>query len=102
MKRITALLLVVLLTAALAAACRTESEPKPAEQPAATEAPVQPTETEAPAAPAEPEQAEAKIDLPDGVYTADNVKDFTLKFLSDELYECYTRRMIEYYTGVNK
>ncbi len=71
MKRITALLLVVLLTAALAAACRTESEPKPAEQPAATEAPVQPTETEAPAAPAEPEQAEAKIDLPDGVYTAE-------------------------------
>ena len=84
MKRIAALLLTVLLTAALAAACTAETENKPAEQPAASEAPAAPSETEAteaPAAaesPAEPEEPESRIDLPDGVYTAEFKTDSTM------------------------
>ncbi len=83
MKRIAALLLVVLLTAALAVACTDKAQEMPADQP--TEAPVQQPAAEAEAeTTAEPETTEApaepesRIDLPDGVYLAEFKTDSTM------------------------
>ena len=81
MKRIFAISIAVLLLAVFAAACGSRTEEKPAEQPAATEEAVEQSEaaeaTEEPIPAAEPE-AESKIDLPDGVYTAEFKTDSSM------------------------
>jgi hypothetical protein len=81
MKRIVALFLLVSLLAAFAVACGSGTAEKPAEQPAVTaEANEQPETgeaTEEPAPASEPE-TESKIDLPDGVYTAEFKTDSSM------------------------
>ena len=81
MKRIFAACFALLMLAAFAA-CGTKPEPSPAPLPDAvpTEAPEakpeKTVETEAPTA--EPETQESKIDLPDGVYTAEFKTDSSM------------------------
>ena len=81
MKRAIALFLLVILLAAAFAACGAKTEEKPIETPSSeTEATQKPTEQPAPEpteAP-EPEEPEGRIDLPDGVYTAEFRTDSTM------------------------
>lgn len=71
MKRAIALFLLVILLAAAFAACGAKTEEKPIETPSSeTEATQKPTEQPAPEPTAVPEP-ESRIDLPDGVYTAE-------------------------------
>ena len=81
MKRIIALSLLVILLAAVFAACGAKTqEDQPIETPSEAEATQKPTEapvqepTEAPA----PEEPESRIDLPDGVYMAEFKTDSTM------------------------
>ena len=82
MKRIIALFLLVILLAAVFIACGAKmQDEQPIETPSSeTEATQEPTEepvqepTEAPA----PEEPESKIDLPDGVYTAEFKTDSSM------------------------